>query len=466
MKKILCLILVCIFAFPAAALAAARIPVYRVDDALLFFDKSTGEITGFAGEPAWLTIPAYIGGYKVNSIGERAFMGCNTLKKVTIDQGVSSIGAQAFYKCTNLYEAYIPGSVSSLGDSAFGECTSLRVVNFGGEIGTIALNAFDSTPWSSTGEFVIAGKTLLLKYCGGSENVVIPSGVRTIAPNAFAYNSNIKSVVIPEGVTQIGDNAFVHCYSLADISFPKTVSSIGLGAFDDTIWLRSKTEEFVSINGILIAYNGNGGCVSVPSGITSVADGVFMANEKIYAVYLPEGIKSIKEAAFGGNSRLEAVVVPNSVEYIDDYAFTGSKNVVLFASKGSYTEYYAMINSISFSAPIAVDVNGQGIYLDVAPVIIGGWAYIPMRAVMEAVGLNVKWNPSAKEATVYADNTAVSVTIGSKTAVVNGQEVQTEHEPIMLGERVLIPIKYFGEIFGFDVWWDGEARAVKINAWE
>lgn len=464
MKRILPIILAALLLLPSSGFAAARIPVYRVDGALLFFDKNTGEITGFAGEPDWLNIPAYISGYKVNSIGAGAFSDCKTLKKITIDQGISSIGAKAFYQCQNLLEAVIPNTVTSIGDSAFRECSSLSKVSFGGAIDTIALNAFDGTPWRVGGqEFVIAGQTLLLKYAGTAENVVIPDGVKTIAPNAFSYNTTIKFVTIPYGVTEIGDNAFVHCYSLENISFPSTVSSVGLGAFDDTIWLRRQSEEFISINGILIAYNGTGGCVSVPGGITSVANGVFMSNEKIYAVYLPDGLKSIHEAAFGGNSNLSAVVIPESVEYIDDYAFTGSKNVVMFAAHGSYTEYYAMINSVAFSAPIAVDVNGAGQYFDVSPIIINGTSYVPMRAVMEALGLSVSWNDVRHEAAVSDGKTTVTVEIGSDFAQVDGKTVEMEISPVMMGGRVMLPVRFFAELFGFDVQWDNVSRTVKIN---
>lgn len=454
--------------FSVSASAASRIPVYRVDDALLFFDKSTGEITGFAGEPGWLTIPEYIAGYKVTAIGRSAFSDCRSLRKVVISEGITSIGEKAFYNCQGLMAAVIPASVSSVGDSAFRGCSALSDITFNGAIEKVATNAFDGTIWrTGNGEdFVIAGKTLLLHYGGSDENVTVPQGVTHIAANAFAYNTTLKSVVLPEGVKEIGDNAFVHCYSLADISFPSTIAFVGVGAFDDTIWLRSRTEEFVSINGVLVAYNGNDGYVSVPDGITSIGSGVFMSNEKIFAVSLPDSLRTINEAAFGSSSSISAVIIPDGVEWIDDYAFTGSESVTLFGSENSYAQYYAQLNGLNFSKPIGVDIDGSEVSFDVSPVIICGSAYVPMRAVLERMGLSVQWNAAGREVIVSDSETIITAYVESTEITVNGEARSIAAPPIMLRGRVLLPVRDFAEIFGFNVGWDNTARRVVINSEE
>ncbi len=462
-KFITAILLAAVTLLPFTTKAAARIPVYRVDDALLFFDKASGEITGFAGEPEQLSVPAYIGGYKVNSIGTGAFADCRSLKKVAVAEGITSIGERAFYQCQALTEAVIPASVSSIGDSAFRACSALSDITFNGPVDRIEVNAFDGTLWRLSGDYVIAGQTLLLKYNGQDENPQIPYGVKTIAPKAFAYNTVIKSVTLPQGVTEIGDNAFVHCYSLESISFPDTLTTVGLGAFDDTIWLRSREEEFVCVNGILVAYNGQGGCVNVPPGVTSISSGAFMSNERITAVSLPEGLASIGEAAFADTNSLLTVVIPDSVVWIDDYAFAGSQNVTLFGSSGSYAEYYSKINSVTFSLPISVDVNSEGVYFDVWPVIIGSSAYVPMRAVMEKLGLSVYWNDARREVTVTDGEKTVVSQVGSSFVTVDGERLETEAAPVMMRDRVLLPVRFFAEIFGFDVSWNDENRSVEIK---
>ena len=439
MKKFLC-ILIAMLSLTTSVFAAARIPVYRVGSAFLFFEKSTGEITGFAGEPKSLDIPSTIAGYKVTSIGDKAFQGCITLKSVEI-----------------------PETVNHIGSGAFRGCTSLTKVTFHGTVENVPINAFENTPWASgqSEEFVIAGKTLLLRYNGSASEVTVPSSVQIIAHDAFAHNDYIQKVILPEGLIEIGDNAFVHCNNLRKINFPSTLSYVGIGAFDGTLWLRNRSGEFVHANKILVAYNGEGGYVSVPEGMTSLGSGAFMSNDKIIAVLLPDTIKTVNEAAFGESKSLKIVVIPSSVEWIDEYAFSGSKGVVLYGDKGSYTEYYAKINGLAFSEPIKVNVDGKELKFDVPPIMIDGSTYAPMRSILEAMGLEVYWNNGI----VQAENDEISITaeVGSTKVKINGYEESISTPPMVFGGRVMLPVRAFAEILGVNIWWDNDTRTVMIE---
>ncbi len=464
MKKLISL-MAALMLLPASACAEARIPVYRVDEALLFFNKTTGEITGFAGEPGWLTIPAYIGGNKVVSIGRGAFADCQSLRKVVIEEGLTTIAERAFHGCDGLFEVWLPASASSIGDEAFGGCESLKTVSFAGPVEYVSASAFNEAPWldSTESEFLTAGETLLIKYNGSAKDVILPAGVRRIAASAFAGNTAIERVSLPEGLTDIGDNAFVHCENLSNVDFPKSLAHVGVGAFDGTAWLRRQTGEFVVVNDMLIAYNGSGSVVSVPDGITSVSCGAFMSNDNIAAVYLPSSLVSIEEGAFSDCGSLTAIIVPDAVQLIDNYAFTGS-DVTLYGSKGSYAENFAERNGCAFSQPVNVDVDGHGVYFDVAPIIIDGSTYVPMRAVLEQMGLSVLWNSITREATVTNGETTVTAALGSVGVNVNGERRSVSSPPVMLGGRVMLPVRAFAEIFGFNVGWNNSLRTVTINS--
>ena len=71
MKKFISLMLAAlvVLSLASTAFAAPRIPVYKVGKVLYFFDKSSGTITGFAGESTDLVIPTELNGHKVVSIG-------------------------------------------------------------------------------------------------------------------------------------------------------------------------------------------------------------------------------------------------------------------------------------------------------------------------------------------------------------------------------------------------------------
>ncbi len=439
-EKLLCLMLAAVMLLAPAALAAANIPVYQVDGAMLFFNKDTGEITGFAGEPTYFNIPASIGGYRVVAVGGRAFMGCQTLRSLSVPDTVVTIGQEAFADCSNLTEVFFAGRVDNVAD-----------------------DAFSGTPWGENtyDEYVIAGGTLLIRYNGGAAEAGVPWGVTRIAPYAFAYNAGLQRVTLPEGLVEIGDNAFLHCYSLSDIVIPSTLAYVGIGAFDDTMWLRNQNRDFVDANGVLLAYRGDGGYVCVPDYITSISSGAFMSNERIVAVVVPSSVTTIGEAAFSQAFSLRTVVLPSTLQWIGDYAFFGSEAATVYGEGGSYAEYYASMYGLSFSPNIQVTVNGQWIYFDVPPVAVDETTYAPMRAILEAMGFEVRWTPG--QVTAVRDGVDVSLNTDSNVITVNGRTYQMAAAPVVMSERVLLPVRAFSEALGASVQWDGASHTVIIN---
>jgi len=65
----------------------------------------------YTGAASRVTVPDTLNGYRVTSIGKRAFCGNYDLKSVTIPEGVISICAEAFYTCYSLESISLPGSL-------------------------------------------------------------------------------------------------------------------------------------------------------------------------------------------------------------------------------------------------------------------------------------------------------------------------------------------------------------------
>lgn len=87
----------------------------------------------------------------------------------------------------------------------------------------------------------------------------------------------------------------------------------------------SAEEEFVIQDGTLIKYNGNGGNVVIPDGVTVIADGVFKETD-IISVEIPEGVQVIGEYAFAYCDSLENVEFPSMLISIEHGAFLAMKS--------------------------------------------------------------------------------------------------------------------------------------------
>ena len=84
----------------------------------------------------------------------------------------------------------------------------------------------------------------------------------------------------------------------------------------------SDGEEFViDENGVLIAYNGNGGEVIIPDGVVAIGEKVFAANRDITRVVFPEGLTMIGFEAFKFATSLTEAVFPSTLETIEESAF-------------------------------------------------------------------------------------------------------------------------------------------------
>ncbi len=128
---------------------------------------------------------------------------------VEIPISTSAIGAGAFYNNTDIKSVIIPLRTSSIGDYAFYGCTNLERVVVRGAIDNCGYMAFEKTAWldNYAGDYVVFG-TLLVKYNGDDDLVLLPNTITKIASYAFLDCKETTTVRIPSSVREIGPNAF------------------------------------------------------------------------------------------------------------------------------------------------------------------------------------------------------------------------------------------------------------------
>lgn len=114
--------------------------------------------------------------------------------------------------------------------------------------------------------------------------------------------------------------------------------------------------------------------------------------------------------------------------------------------------------------PISVMIDGQQIYSEVPPKIINGSTMIPMRAIFEALGVNVSWDSVNKTVEGVIDSITIRFSIGSRTILVNGEEIELNSPAIIIDGYTFVPVRAVAEIFGYPVEWDESTRTVYLGA--
>lgn len=87
---------------------------------------------------------------------------------------------------------------------------------------------------------------------------------------------------------------------------------------------------------------------------------------------------------------------------------------------------------------------------------------VPVRAIFEGVGAEVKWNGEKKTITGEKNDITVVMTVDSNIASVNGLNITMDCGPVIIDGRTLAPARYVAESFGCKVDWDNESRTVNI----
>ncbi|WP_066504062.1 copper amine oxidase N-terminal domain-containing protein [Abyssisolibacter fermentans] len=100
---------------------------------------------------------------------------------------------------------------------------------------------------------------------------------------------------------------------------------------------------------------------------------------------------------------------------------------------------------------------------DTPPVIKYGRTLIPVRAITEGFKANVEWKPDTKEAVVTKGETEIVLQLDSNIAIVNGEEIELDVKSGMLNNRMYVPLRFILENLGLKIDWDEENETIEID---
>ena len=290
---------------------------------------------------------------------KQGYLGEDTITKVVVPEGVESIEAYAFAALTALEEVVLPSTLTRIGRGAFVGCTKLKTINLEhvqfineSAFKNCALEEVKLDSMVAIGDYAFEG--CKLNY------IVLPTSSQSLGIGAFYGNEYLMSVEFKAPKIKVGTHAFAECTSLGEIDINaavlsayafydcsslttvklgKDVAVIGEFAFAgtkvSTFEVHSKNTTFSTKEHGALVYKGEelvlvapqyaGTNNAVTLDATSIADGAFAGNVKIFRVVANQA-KTIGAYAFAECTNLVSVEA-NLVTEIGEYAFYGAEKL-------------------------------------------------------------------------------------------------------------------------------------------
>lgn len=115
---------------------------------------------------------------------------------------------------------------------------------------------------------------------------------------------------------------------------------------------------------------------------------------------------------------------------------------------------------------VSVSVDGKKLDTDVAPVITDGRTLVPMRAIFEVLGADIEWDDAEKTVSATKNDTFIKLTVGKNEMTVNGRTVRLDVPATIRNGRTMVPIRAVSEALGVDVEWYSDVKTVAVNSKE
>ena len=203
---------------------------------------------------------------KIKTVNSTLFKRCTELESVTFDKdcGLETIGDNAFDGCESLNHIGLPEGLKTIGSSAFNDCTSLKTIDLPASVTTIKDHAFSNSGLTRFNiyENITTINESVFEGCADLEKITIPANVTEIRANAFK-DSGLKEITIPANVTEIGANAFENS-ALKELKILSADTELSEGAFANCDALKK---------------------VHIPKGVETIKESVFSNDENITDVY-------------------------------------------------------------------------------------------------------------------------------------------------------------------------------------
>lgn len=113
------------------------------------------------------------------------------------------------------------------------------------------------------------------------------------------------------------------------------------------------------------------------------------------------------------------------------------------------------------SAQIVVD--GVHLFLEPEPVVVRGLVLVPARPFLEHLGLSVEYRAAGRQVVAAGRDRTVAFTLGRRSATVDGRLLALDAPPQRVEGRAFVPLRAVAQALGFGVRWATARRVAAVD---
>ena len=236
----------------------------------------------------------------LQSIGNKAFDGCTSLRHVDIKEGLIEIGTNAFAYTPSLETIKLPNSLETIGDGAF-FCTGLTSLTIPANVQNMGTGAF------------MYGDMGYRIYCQNYDNNGKQSGswywkAGEYQHDYWQHGGKLEHVIFAPGckLKTLPKYTFVGQERLLDISWPTNMETLEFGSVAYCTSLKNR---------------------QFPEGLKTIKEYAFEGCTSLDTIVLPPHLATIESNAFRDCANMDVIKISSSVYTINNFAFAGCPKV-------------------------------------------------------------------------------------------------------------------------------------------
>ncbi|GBF75371.1 hypothetical protein PA598K_03774 [Paenibacillus sp. 598K] len=133
---------------------------------------------------------------------------------------------------------------------------------------------------------------------------------------------------------------------------------------------------------------------------------------------------------------------------------------------------FMLLCSITFASaataeeakPIKVYVDEEELTFDVPPLLYHYTTYVEFRSLFKALDYEISYDAAAKRIRARSADGEITIelTVGSSTAIINGESVSSPFQPLLREGRTLVPLRFVAKATGAHVEWYPETQTITV----